>query len=95
MGSVPQIGYLPDLQDAAFGLNEKKRYPDKVFENESGAVVIRCEGAEGFDQKKYEEEKDQYRSRLRATKYQIIFQSWLGALRKKAEIEMLTSLERL
>jgi len=58
---IPEIGYNPELQEAAFDLSEKKRYPDRVFENEKGAYVIQWEGKKGIDVEKYQEEKEDYR----------------------------------
>ncbi|MFH1487482.1 MAG: SurA N-terminal domain-containing protein, partial [Pseudomonadota bacterium] len=54
---ISQIGYSPELQEEAFFLSESRRYPDKVFQNESGVFVIRWEGEEGIDEKKFQEEK--------------------------------------
>jgi len=54
---IPEIGYEPLLHETAFGLNDRKRYADTVFENDKGAFVIRWEAKKGIDQVKYEEEK--------------------------------------
>jgi peptidyl-prolyl cis-trans isomerase D len=91
---VKEIGYSPDLQDMAFSLSSGKRYPDKVFQNDKGVFVIRWEGAEGINQAKYEEEKQQYRDMLKRTKDQTVFEEWLDSLRKKAEIEIVKSVEQ-
>jgi peptidyl-prolyl cis-trans isomerase D len=91
---VKEIGYSPDLQDMAFGLSSDKRYLDKVFQNDKGVFVIRWEGEEGINQAKYEEEKQQYRDMLKRTKDQSVFKDWLDSLRRKAEIEILKSVEQ-
>jgi peptidyl-prolyl cis-trans isomerase D len=91
---VKDIGYSPELQEMAFGLSSGKRYPDKVFQNDKGVFVIRWEGEEGINQAKYEEEKQQYRDLLKRTKDQSVFKEWLDSLRKKAEIEILKSVEQ-
>ena len=85
---IPQIGYTSDLQEAAFGLGEKRRYPDTVFENEKGVFVIRFEGRQGIDTAKYEEEKENYRIALMRAKHQSIYGNWLEDLKKRAEIEV-------
>ena len=85
--TIPDIGYDPELIDAAFDLNEKKKYPDRVFENEKGAYVIRWEGKEGIDEAKYQEEKEDYRQSLILAKDQILIRDWLENLKKKAEIK--------
>ena len=85
---VPQIGYQKDLQEAAFSLGEEKRYPDKVFVNETGVFVIRWEGKQDVDQEEYLKEKERYRSSLTLAKHRVIFGEWLESLREKAEIEI-------
>ena len=88
-GSVAKIGYVPDLQETAFSLNENKRYPDKVLENDKGAFVIRWEGKEGIDDSKYEEDKERYRFSLMQTKHRRAFGIWLDSLKKSAAIEVI------
>ena len=83
----PKIGYMAGLQDAIFSLGEEKRYPDQVFENQTGAFLIRWEGSQGIDNQKYLEEKEKYRNSLIMVKQQIIFKGWLDNLKKQAEID--------
>jgi peptidyl-prolyl cis-trans isomerase D len=85
---IPKIGYAPDLQEAAFGLNESRRYPDGVFETDKGVIVIRFEGRKGIDMAKYEEEKENYRMSLMRAKNQVIYGHWLEDLKGRAEIEI-------
>jgi peptidyl-prolyl cis-trans isomerase D len=85
--TIPDIGYDPQLQEAAFDLGEKKRYPNRVFENERGVYVIRWEGKEGIDEAKYQEEKEDYRQSLIMAKDQILIGDWLENLKKKAVIK--------
>ena len=85
--TIPDIGYDPQLVDAAFDLSEKKKYPDRVFENDKGVYVIRWEGKEGIDEAKYQEEKDEYRQSLTMAKDRILIGDWLENLKKKAEIK--------
>lgn len=85
---MKEIGYAPDLQQAAFSLGENRRYPDHVFENERGVFAIRFEGRKGIDMAKYEEEKENYRLSLMRTKSQAIYGDWLEDLRGQAEIEI-------
>jgi len=83
---VPDIGYDPGFQEAAFSLSEKKRYPDEVFENARGAFIIRWEGKKGIDEKEYQKEKENYRQSLTLTRDQFLIGGWLENLKKKAEI---------
>ena len=89
---ISQIGYSPELQEESFFLSQSRRYPDKVFQNESGIFVIRWEGEEGIDEKEFQEQKDKYRQTLMVGKFQQVFQKWLENLRKKADIEILSPL---
>ena len=61
--------------------------------NNKGAFVIRWEGNEGIDEKKFQEEKDNYRTSLTQTKHNRIFESWVKNLRKKAVIEIVTPVD--
>ena len=88
-GSIPQIGYEPEITEAAFGLDDNNPYPDKVFDNQKGAFVIRWEGRKGTDEKKFEEEKERYRQNLMRLKQQRVFKEWLDNLKSRAEIEIL------
>jgi peptidyl-prolyl cis-trans isomerase D len=87
MDFPPKIGVTPGLQEAAFKLNENNRYPDTIFENETGAIVIRWEGEKGIDEKKYKEEEEQYTNSLAMTKQQYVFRSWLERLKQEADID--------
>jgi peptidyl-prolyl cis-trans isomerase D len=84
----PQIGYAPDLQEAAFSLNENRSYADGVFETDKGVIVIRFEGRKGIDMAKYEEEKEDYRMSLMRAKNQVIYADWLKELKGRAQIEI-------
>ncbi len=84
---VPDIGYAPGLQEAAFNLSEKKRYPDDILENERGAFVIRWEGKKGIDEKEYQKEKENYRQSLTLARDQVLIGGWLENLKKNAEIK--------
>jgi len=88
---VPQIGYDQNFQEVAFGLNEQKKYPENVFENARGAFIIKWEGEEGIDEKKFQEEKEEYRNSLLSTRRQILFRDWIESLKKKADIKDLRS----
>ncbi len=89
-GSIPKIGYDPGLMETVFRLNENKRYPNTVFENDNGSFVIRWEGYKGIDEKKYEEEKEKQRYFLMLQKHARLFESWLEYLKNNAEIKIIT-----
>jgi len=87
---VPTIGYVPELQEAVFRLNENNRYPDTVFENNKGSFVVRWEAYEGIDEKTYQKEKDQQRLSLMQKKHASLFETWLDNLKGNAEIKIIT-----
>ena len=88
---LPEVDF--GMRESAFTLNQNKRYPDTVFESERGAFVIRWEGQEGIDPRKYEEEKGNYRNMVARAKQQTAYKEWLEHLRKNAKIEMVQAIE--
>jgi peptidyl-prolyl cis-trans isomerase D len=88
---VPEVDF--ELREAAFMLNQNKRYSDTVFESEKGVFVIRWEGQQGIDPKKYEEEKGNYRNMVARLKQQTAYKEWLDRLRKNATIKMMEAIE--
>ena len=88
-GSVPLIGYAPELQEEAFKLSEEKRFPEEVFENRSYSYVIRWEDAQEIDLEKYKVEKDGFRNNLIMQKQQAVFSDWLESLKRNADIKRL------
>ena len=93
IGSIPKIGYEPGLAEMAFSLSKETPYPDKVYETPRGAYVIRWEGKKDIDQKKFENEKGQYRFSVFQRKQGQLFQKWLDALKQEAEIKIITPVE--
>jgi len=87
---IPKIGYSPELTEAAFGLNSRKRYPEKAFITNTGVFVIRWLAREVIDNKEFREEEKEYRSSLVQTKHGRVFDNWLQNLRKNADIEIVT-----
>ena len=91
---IPDIGNATALNEMAFKLGKDHPYSQKPFVNNKGAFVIRWEGNEGIDNKKFQEEKETYRDSLTQTKHQRIFENWIKNLRKKAVVEILTPVDR-
>jgi len=87
---ISEIGYSPELTEAAFGLNSGKRYPDKAFATNTGVFVIRWLAREGIDNKEFREEEKEYRSSLVQTKHGRVFENWLQNLRKNADVEIVS-----
>ena len=90
---IPDIGNATALNEMAFKLGKDHPYTQKPFVNNKGAFIIRWEGNEGIDNKKFQEEKETYRDSLTQTKHQRIFENWIKNLRKKAVVEILTPVD--
>ena len=90
---IPDIGNAPALNEMAFKLSKNNRYTQKPFVNNKGAFIIRWEGTEGIDEKKFQEEKETYRNSLTQTKHQRIFENWIKNLKKNAKIEIVTPVD--
>lgn len=91
--SIPRIGHVGELQESAFALDDKNPYPEGVFEAPAGVFVIRWEQYQGVDFEKYREDKEKTRWSLERAKQRVILGDWLEELRKRAEIEVLHSLD--
>jgi len=89
----PAPGIDFGMIEAAFTLNQNKRYPDAVFESEKGVFVSRWEGQQGIDPKKYEEDKGNYRNMVTRLKQQTAYKEWLEYLRKHATIKKMDAIE--
>lgn len=82
-----EMGYISGLQSEAFKLSKDKRYPNSVFENETGAFVIRWEEKKWINEEEFKEKKDAYTTGILSTKQQYIFSSWLTRLIDNAKID--------
>ena len=89
-GSVSKIGYLPELQESVFKLGQSHRYPNLVFENNKGAFVVRWEAYEGIDEGTFQGKKGEQRLSLMQKKHARLFEGWIGNLRQRADIEIIT-----
>ncbi|RPI73134.1 MAG: hypothetical protein EHM45_21185, partial [Desulfobacteraceae bacterium] len=85
--SLPELDNVPELKEAAFELSPAKKYPEKVFENETGAFLIKWEAGEAIDPAKYAEEMGRYQANLQNEKHQNLVKSWVDFLRAEARIE--------
>ena len=89
-GAISKMGYMPDLQEAVFKLNETHRYPDLVFENNKGTFVVRWEGYEGVDESNYQGKKEKQCLSLMQKKHARLFEDWIEQLTQRADIEIIT-----
>jgi peptidyl-prolyl cis-trans isomerase D len=92
-GTVPQIGYMPEMLEAAFKLSRDNLYPEEVFENDRGVFVIRWEARQGIDKENFAQQRDQYRFSLMQARQSRTVADWLENLRSNADIEIVTPVE--
>ncbi|MFO7784278.1 MAG: SurA N-terminal domain-containing protein [Thermodesulfobacteriota bacterium] len=90
--SIQGIGSVPEIQEAAFSLDEQDPYPQEVFESRNGYHIIRWEESKGIDEHEFEEAKEEVKASLKGMHHRVMFNEWLDNLRKKAEIKLLTNL---
>lgn len=91
---IPTMGFDPAIREVVFSLGPQRPYPDKVFENEKGALVLRWEGEEGADEAAFEKDKEKIKNALMLAKHQVVFSEWLKHLRNKAEIEIVNPVDK-
>lgn len=85
---IKDLGYSPELNEAAFELTASKSTPDKVFEVEGRFVAIHFEDRLPAGREAFEKDIDQYRASIRQQRYAALTQAWLKALRERAEVEI-------
>lgn len=88
--NVPEIGFLPELQEAAFSLSPEHPYPDRVFESDRGVFVVRWTAREGIDDEAFQKDKEKMRNRIMQEKQAMMMTAWLERIKARAEIEVLT-----
>ncbi len=87
-GSPEKIGPAQELNEAAFNLTQDKPFPETVFENQTGAYVIRWEERQGIDEAKFNEEKESYTEKVINRKRQEAIRDWIARLKAKAKIDL-------
>jgi peptidyl-prolyl cis-trans isomerase D len=87
-GSPEKIGPAQGLNEAAFNLTQDKPFPETVFENQTGAYVIRWEERQGIDEAKFNEEKESYTEKVINRKRQEAIRDWIARLKAKAKIDL-------
>ena len=85
--SVPELGYFPELTEAAFKLTEKEPYPEGVLEFQDGIYIIFLAGQEGIDTGTYNEDKAEFFKGVETSNQQMLFSKWLESLQKNADIQ--------
>jgi peptidyl-prolyl cis-trans isomerase D len=87
-GNPEKIGAAQGLSDAAFNLTQDKPFPETVFENQTGAYVIRWEGRQAIDEAKFNEEKESFAENLTNRKKQEALSDWIAKMKAKSKIDL-------
>ena len=87
-GSIPDIGYEPEIVKSAFQLSADKPLGEQVVHGQKGWYVIRLKErkapvAEGFDK-----EKKDIENQLTQQKKQEVYQQWLADLKSRSTIDI-------
>ena len=82
------MGAVSGLQDAVFRLNAGNPYPERIFDNASGAFVVKWEEKQDIDEAKYKEEKEKYTESLIMQKQQEVFSDWIEKMKAKSDIDV-------
>lgn len=91
-GTIPRIGYQPDILQAAFALRPEQPLPESVFEGPEGWYLIRLKDRKRPDDAQFITEKDGLLEQLPERKKQDVFQQWLADLKSRGRIEIETQL---
>ncbi len=94
-GTIPQIGYEPQIQQDAFQLTMEKPLLDKPVQGRQGWYVVQLKARQVPDEAGYAKERASIMKRLTEQKKETTFKSWLQELKSKSKIEINEELTRL
>jgi peptidyl-prolyl cis-trans isomerase D len=86
--SIPNIGYVAEIIEAAFKLSPENKTPDTVFNASMGFCVVELKERKSPDMAELESQKDLITSQLLSQKQQLVFENWLTKLKSESEISI-------
>jgi peptidyl-prolyl cis-trans isomerase D len=86
--SPPGIGPLGAFAGKIATLTLEDPWPDDIAEVNGAYIVIKLQGVERVDPRRYEAEKDTFRKRLGGYKGMQLQQGWLTALKQRVKIDI-------
>ncbi len=86
--SPPGIGPLGAFAGKIATLTLEDPWPDDIAEVNGAYIVIKLQGVERVDARRYEAEKNTFRKRLVGYKGMQLLQGWLTVLKKKVKIDI-------
>ena len=87
-GSIPKIGYEPQITQAAFKCTKEHPLADQVLQGRQGAYVIRLIERKAPDKAGFEKDKTEIEARLIGQKKQAAMQQWLTDLKQHGQIDI-------
>lgn len=87
-GAIPEIGYEPEIVQAAFALQPEQALPEKVFQGRQGWYALQLKERKLPDEEGFAEEKTIILRQLPEQKKQNVFQQWLVDLKARGRIQI-------
>ena len=87
-GSIPKIGYEPQIVQAAFQRTAAQPLAEEVIHGRQGAYVISLKERKAPDEEGFEKEKAAIKERLIGQKKQTAMQQWLEDLKRRSAIDI-------
>ena len=85
--SIPDIGYKPEITQAAFLLSDAKKVADTVYKGEKGYYVIQFKARKAPDVAELDEQgKETLREQLEQKKQEDLFNKWIGNIKAASDI---------
>ena len=85
-GAIPEVGFEPDILEAAFALRSSKPLPGSVLRGKQGYYVIHLKGRQEADQKEFKDKKAEITSNILLQKRQKTLKQVLDWLRRNSQI---------
>jgi peptidyl-prolyl cis-trans isomerase D len=87
-GTIPKIGYDPQIGAAAFAMQPGKSLPDKVFQGREGWYVIQLKERKPPAAEEFAKEQEAIVKRLTEQKRQSALGQWLADLKARGKVDI-------
>jgi peptidyl-prolyl cis-trans isomerase D len=86
--SIPKMGNIPEIKEAAFSLTHENPYPEKVYRSSDGYVIFQLKSKEDVTEETFSSEKEKFKERLLFQRTQRLLEEWLAYLREEANVKI-------
>jgi peptidyl-prolyl cis-trans isomerase D len=86
--TIPNLGYEPEISNAAFDLSHENRYPEKILKGRNGYYIIGFQDRKEPDTGDFEKEKENIQQRLMVQKQMKTFEDWMTQTRNNSKISI-------